>query len=211
MTGPNAVELLGYYGGDITHAASAWTSTTREMTPERIERIPKLFAMLAGETPRHETPFEKSMIHFLVRSDIASHIHIIKHRIGVSVNAESARYKELKEGNAYIPADWPERQKEILRNHIAASQARYHDTIAELVGAGLDRKRAKESARFFLPYAAQITADVSFNFRSFVHFQELRNHPAAQLEIREIAAEMLRLVKSIQGEPFKHSLQAFGL
>jgi hypothetical protein len=33
----------------------------------------------------------------LINSDIASHIHKIKHRIGVSVNADSARYKELKD------------------------------------------------------------------------------------------------------------------
>lgn len=211
MIGPNTVELLGHYGGDLTHAASAWTSTVRELTPERVERIPKLFAMLAGETPRHETPFEKSMIHFLVRSDIASHIHLIKHRVAVSVNAESARYKELRQDNAYIPADWPEWLRARLKEHIVEGQALYHDVMKELVAVKFDRKRAKESARFFLPYASQITADVSFNFRSFVHFQELRNHEAAQLEIREIAAEMLRLVKAIEGNPFRHSLEAFGL
>jgi len=213
MIGPNTVELLGYYGGDTTHAASAWTSTSRDMTPERIERLPKLFAMLAGESPRHETPFEKSMMHFLVRSDVASHIHLIKHRVGVSVNAESARYKELKEDNAYIPHDWGNGEWKVrLIQHIHESQDLYHRCISDLTKRlGIDRKRAKESARFFLPYAAQITADVSFNFRSFVHFQELRNHPAAQLEIRAIAAEMLRLVKEIPGAPFKHSLDAFGL
>jgi hypothetical protein len=34
--------------------------------------------------------------------------------------------------------------------------------------------------------------------------------PNAQKEICEIAAEMLRLVKEIPGEPFKYTIEAFG-
>lgn len=41
-----------------------------------------------------------------MNTDIASHIHLIKHRIGVSVNTESARYKELHEDKYYLPQDW---------------------------------------------------------------------------------------------------------
>ena len=91
----NSVELLGFYGSDEVHACSAWTSTSRDITSDKKARIPALLKMLADAG--HHTPFEKSSLHFLVNCDIASHIHIIKHRIGVSVNGESARYKELKE------------------------------------------------------------------------------------------------------------------
>ena len=56
-------------------------------------------------------------------------------------------------------------------------------------------KRAKESARLYLPYGIQITADIMFNWRSFAHFQKLRNDEHAQLEVRELSAEMLRLVE----------------
>ncbi|NBX97570.1 hypothetical protein EBQ81_01735 [bacterium] len=56
----------------------------------------------------------------------------------------------------------------------------YHDCIKDLTeNYGVDRKRAKESARFFRGYNTQITADVSFNWRSFYHFQSLRNKPNA--------------------------------
>jgi thymidylate synthase ThyX len=34
-----------------------------------------------------------------------------------------------------------------------------------------------------------------FNWRSFYHFLNLRNKPEAQKEIRDIAAQMLELVK----------------
>ena len=65
----NSDELLGYYGNDQVHACSAWTSTSRDLTEDKIQRIPKLLKMLADAG--HHTPFEKSSLHFLVNSDIA--------------------------------------------------------------------------------------------------------------------------------------------
>jgi thymidylate synthase (FAD) len=202
----NEIQLIGTYGNDQTHAMSAWTSTSRELTEDKKNRIPALLKMLAENG--HETPFEKSSLHFLVTADIASHIHCLKHRIGVSINCESARYKELKEDKCYIPHDWSDEEQKLLQEHCDQSLKRYHEALARLTPV-LGRKRAKESARFYLPYATQLTFDVMFNMRSFVHFQRLRNDEAAQVEIREIAQEMLRLVKEC-GE-YEHTLTAFGL
>jgi len=206
----NKVELIGHYGGDESHALSAWTSTSRDLNEEKRGRIDKLLFMLAREG--HHTPFEKSSLHFLVSTDIASHIHILKHRIGVSVNAESARYKQLKENNYYIPKDWPVTWSQKLVDYTEDGLKLYHQCINSLTeNYGFDRKRAKESARFFRPYNTQITADVMFNFRSFAHFIGLRNKENAQKEIRDIAEEMLTLVKNIECNPFKFSLEGFNL
>jgi thymidylate synthase (FAD) len=202
----NDVELLGYYGGDQTHALSAWTSTSRDLTEEKRGRIDKLLGTLAADG--HHTPFEKSMLHFLVVCDTASHIHIIKHRIGVAVNAESARYKEHKEDKWYIPEDWPEALQRALDAHSKNSFMQYHEAVKVLEAEGFSRKRAKESARFFLPYSSQLTLDVGFNFRSFMHFQGLRNDDHAQVEIHEIAQKMLDLVWAT-GD-FDKSLEGFG-
>ena len=98
----NSVELLGYYGSDEVIACSAWTSTSRDLTEDKKARVGKLIDMLWSHG--HETPFEKGVVHFLVNTDIASHIHLLKHRI-TSLNAESARYKELKEDKLVVPAD----------------------------------------------------------------------------------------------------------
>lgn len=206
----NKVELLGYYGDDKIHACSAWTSTSRDLSTEKINRIDSLLSMLAKEG--HHTPFEKSYLHFLVTTDIASHIHIIKHRVGVSVNGESARYKEIKEDKYLIPEDWPELWQRHLDTYTKEGLRLYHECLSDLVdNYGIDRKRAKESARFFRGYNTQITADVSFNWRSFYHFQSLRNKPNAQKEIRDIAEQMLNFVKNIEGNPFKYTIDAFGL
>jgi len=65
----NSVELLGYYGSDTVHAQSAWTSTSRDLTNDKLDRIPNLLNMLASEG--HHTPFEKSQLHFLDNSSIS--------------------------------------------------------------------------------------------------------------------------------------------
>ena len=225
----NKIQLLGHYGSDEIHACSAWTSTSREMTDEKKTRIPKLLKMLAEQG--HHTPFEKSGLHFLVTSEIASHIHLLKHRIGVSINGESARYKELKEDKFFLPNDWkgiradngnvehPNHQNfihfgedwvNVLANYTDLGNTLYHKCVKDLEPT-LGRKRAKESARFFKTYNSQIDCDIMFNWRSFYHFLNLRNKEASQKEIREIAAEMLALVKAIEGNPFEHTIAAFDL
>lgn len=210
----NTVELLGFYGSDEIIAQSAWTSTSRELTEEKKARIPKLIEMLWSEG--HETPFEKASVHFLVTCDIASHIHLLKHRIA-SINAESARYKELKEDKFYLPEDWGNTPctmdhlkgkswEKVLDEYTNYGNRLYHKALEDLTPV-LGRKRAKESARFFKTYNSQITADVQFNMRSFANFLKLRASEHAQVEIRNIAWEMYRLVYNIEGNPFEHTLK----
>jgi flavin-dependent thymidylate synthase len=212
----NTVELIGVYGDDELIACSAWTSTSRELTFEKRHRIPKLLNDLWSNG--HETPFEKGIVHFLVNKDIASHIQILKHRMS-SENAESARYKELKEDKFYLPEDWigirhesdkPDYNHEwryILENYTKLGNELYHKCIEDLTPI-LGRKRAKESARYFKTYNSQIQSDVMFNMRSFANFLILRRSMNAQREIMDIANEMLELVR-LTGK-FNHTLNAWG-
>lgn len=222
----NTVELLGFYGSDEVIACSAWTSTSRELTEDKKTRIPALLEMLWSNG--HETPFEKASVHFLVNCDIASHIHLLKHRMS-SINAESARYKELKEDKYYLPEDWDipkiifgenevygnksnyfhgcKDWKQILGSYTQLGNELYHECLADLTPI-LGRKRAKESARFFKTYNSQIQADVTFNMRSFANFLKLRNSEHAQVEIREIAQQMLTLVQTIEDNPFEQTIKS---
>lgn len=230
----NKVELLGYYGSDLTHAQSAWTSTVRELDEDKLKRVDKLLEGLAKNG--HHTPFEKSSLHFLITVDDATHIQSLKHRIGVSINGESARYKQLLETKYYIPEDWkgikvkhsvgfiynsinniscnirfkPEETEwsRVLEWYTNLGNALYEFSLLDLTET-LGRKRAKESARFFKPKNSQLTFDIMFNWRSFYHFQKLRNDEHAQLEIREVAQKMLNLVKNIEGNPFEKTIKAF--
>jgi len=132
----------------------------------------------------------------------------------------SARYKELKEDKFYLPEDWNEIYpsgdgfklgldwKEILEDYTIQGNILYHQCLEDLTPI-LGRKRAKESARFFKTYNSQIQADILFNMRSFHNFLTQRMDEYAQLEIRIIAKEMLELVKNIEGNPFKYTLEAW--
>jgi thymidylate synthase (FAD) len=227
----NTVELIGYYGSDVVVAQSAWTSTSRELSEDKLKRVPALIKMLWENG--HETPFEKCNVHFLVTTDIATHIHLLKHRIS-SINAESARYKELKEDKFYLPEDWKgiqlsksvldddgifaigkddvgedaEEWTSILEFYTELGNNLYHQCLEDLTPI-LGRARAKESARFFKTYNSQITADVQFNLRSFANFLKLRLSPHAQLEVREVAKEMVEQVSNIEGNPFKEVLNVW--
>ena len=211
----NTVELIGIYGDDELIACSAWTSTSRELTKDKKNRIPELINDLWNNG--HETPFEKGVVHFLVNCDIASHIHLLKHRMS-SLNAESARYKELKEDKFYLPKDWigirhdgqveyNHEWRYILDNYSKLGNDLYHKCLEDLTPI-LGRKRAKESARYFKTYNSQIQSDIMFNMRSFANFLKLRMNENAQIEISEIASQMLELVR--QTGKFNHTLNAWG-
>ena len=217
----NRCQLLGTYGSDLTHACSAWTSTSRDLdTPNskgvtKRERVQGLLNMLAQDG--HHTPFEKSALHFLCTTDIATHIHLLKHRIGVSINGESARYKELKDDKCYVPYDWTQEEQDKYIAFMETAYQHYHEALdaveARCIADGWSkkeaRKRAKESARMYLPYGNQIDCDVQFNFRSFYHFLKLRYSVHAQKEVRILAKQMLEQVK-LTGD-FDKTLVAFGL
>jgi thymidylate synthase (FAD) len=228
---PNSVELLGYYGSDLTIALSAWSSTSRELTQDKLDRVPALINQLWNAEPnKHKSPFEKGVVHFLINCDLASHIHLLKHRLA-SINAESARYKELKEDKYYLPQDWQgikvssgldlhldyldlecDEETEwldIMKQYVNLGDLLYHKSLKDVTKAK-NRKRAKESCRYFKTYANQIQADVMFNMSSFNNFLQLRNEDHAQLEIHDIARQMLELVKSIEGNPFEHTIKAWG-
>jgi flavin-dependent thymidylate synthase len=203
----NTVKLIGYYSSDEKIASSAWCSTSTE-TQKNLHRIPDLLKTLAENG--HESPFEKSFFHFLITTDIATHIQLLKHRIGVSINAESARYKEIKDDEYYIPNDFPEEWKHKLEEYTKEGLKLYHECCNELTPI-LGRNRAKESSRFFRSYNTQINADISFNWRSFLHFYKLRSTKDAQKEIKEISETMLELIKNIDGNPFEYTIKAFCL
>ena len=135
----NKVELIGYYGDDLVHACSAWTSTSRDLNEDKIKRVGKLLDMLASNG--HHTPFEKSSLHFLVDTDIASHIHLLKHRIGVLLTEKAQDIKKLKKTNTSSQKIGPQNGKKnceiiqikmncitksskILKNHLKKTSKR---------------------------------------------------------------------------------------
>jgi flavin-dependent thymidylate synthase len=224
----NKVELIGWYGGDRAIARAAWTSTQADVESKTDEQIRDLIVYKLwnnGTGKAHKTPFERGIVEFNVTLDAASHIHALKHRLA-NINGESARYKELKDDRFYIPDDWADIKaatltgeylekhngktwRQILETHTKISDQLYHAALADIAPV-LGRKRAKESARFFKTYNSQITLSIMMNMSCFHNFYTLRADKAEQLEIQDIARNMLSAIKCIPGEPFKFTLEAFG-
>lgn len=229
----NKVELIGWYGGDRAIARAAWTSTQIDVDKKTDEQVRDLLVNKLwnnGTGKPHKTPFERGIVEFNITCCVASHIHIVKHRL-LNVNGESARYKELKEDKYYLPEDWDkcnlsedfnftgdynrgiicenENWSDVLEEYTKLGNKLYHQCVKDLTPV-LGRKRAKESARYFKTYNSQITLSVMSNMSCFENFLKLRMDEAAQLEIREIAAKMLECVKNIEGQPFKYTLEAWG-
>ena len=146
------------------------------------------------------------------------------------VTHNSARYKEFVADRFYIPEDWAgltlqedfledngeigyesgQYWSDVLKHESERHFKLYHQAVKD-ISKPLGRKRAKESARYFLGYNTQLNFDWQMNFRSFVNIQKLRNSPHAQREIKAIANTMLYLIENIPDKPFQYTLKAFGL
>lgn len=174
----------------------------------------------------HTSPFRFSSFVFGMTTDVATHIQKLKHRVILEAeNGESARYKELKEDKFYLPEDWRgiKVSEPHIVNHFGTNDwyevmekatnfqnFLYHESLKDVTLA-IDKKRAKETARFFKTYNSQINTLNKLSFDGVVQFAYKRNTEHAQKEIAFIAQEMINCIKNIPENPFKYSLKAFNL
>ena len=236
----NSVVLINYVGDDNLHALSAWASTFLELGIElpddirartdalvgaiiaqgkRKKSVKELLHYLANSTPAHTSPFRGSNLIYGMTIETATHIQLLTHTVAIKhTNAESARYKELMEDKYYLPADWLNygiRGKafyEALEEHTKRGNELYHGAIAALTEAGMSKQRAKESARFFKSYNSQLNAVRSMSFDGLMQLWSKRGeHSPSQREIAGVVEAMVQAVRDIPGNPFKHSLAAFGV
>lgn len=233
----NKVELLDYMGSDNSHALAAWSSTYLELdldmpneignrvdfivqhilaNSSRIRNVEELLTFLSTEG--HTSPFRFSMFHFAMTHDIATHIHLLKHMVAIYAdNAESARYKILKQDKFYIPYDWTGTEvrdywAKILHESSMLNIALYKQCYDELVADGMNKQRAKETSRYFLMYNTQLNDMKMMSFDGFLQVYNKRNLLSpAQREVGVAVELMLDLIKNIPGNPFKYSLKAFNL
>lgn len=238
MNTSNKVTLIGYTGSDKLHVLNAWASTFLEAgieIPDIIEErtdalvdfiekngkrkrtVPEIIQFLATET--HSSPFRASHFILMMTEDVATHIHLLKHKVLIKhENAESARYKQLKEDKFYLPEDWLQYGStgrywyERLKESSIATNKLYHQAIGDLVNCGMPKARARESARYFKQYNSQLNVFRTISFDGLRQLHEKRGSgSASQLEVSELVDEIVRQVAAIPGNPFEHSLKAWGL
>lgn len=69
---------------------------------------------------------------------------------------------------------------------------------------------AKEQARIILPLCLNTKFIWTGSLAAYLHLFNLRLKPDAQKETRDVANAMLQEIKSIPGDPFKYTFEAFG-
>ena len=144
----------------------------------------------------HFSPFEHASFTFAIEglSRVASH-QLVRHRLA-SYSQQSQRYVGMSCQSCIIP---PEVAKNIDALAVFRKQAENAwNCYKELIDMGI----SKEDARFILPHGAETKLVMSMNARELHHFFELRLCRRAQWEIRELARQMLILVRETSPELF---------
>jgi thymidylate synthase (FAD) len=187
--------LDGALASDLAVVNGARVSFNAE-SQEMAERDEGLIRFLMRE--RHGSPFEHGYFRFLVKAPLFVVREHHRHRAGHSYNEWSGRYSKL-EAEFYVPEyvrtqvgkpgaysfePVDEDTREAARRDIEANALRAFETYERLLEQGV----AKEVARSVLPLSTYTKYYWSCNPRSLMHFCSLRNHDAAQFEIREYAA-----------------------
>jgi thymidylate synthase (FAD) len=137
----------------------------------------------------HLSMFEHASATFLIDGVSRACTHqLVRHRIA-SFSQQSQRYVN-EQGFEYVtPQTVKDNPQSKRRFDEAVEFAR--KSYKELIGMGVP----KEDARFLLPNACTTKIVVTMNFRELRHFITMRTEKGAQWEIRELALEILKLMK----------------
>jgi thymidylate synthase (FAD) len=128
---------------------------------------------------------------------------LVRHRAGFGFSQLSQRYVDESNIAFVLPPEIAEgsRAYELWSGACEASLEAYRALLGELVeaigseGSATSRKkRARQAARAVLPNAAETKIVVTGNARSWRHFIEMRGSGGADVEIRRLAVEVLRLL-----------------
>lgn len=156
----------------------------------------------------HLSPFEHVSFTFAVEgiSRACSH-QLVRHRIA-SYSQQSQRYVSEESGFDYITPPLF-KDDNVLYGLFLEAMKKAHDyyckIIKRLEEKGIKGEIARQDARFVLPNAAETKIVITMNARELLHFLKVRCCNRAQWEIRELATEMLKLLKKIAPRLFKHA------
>ncbi|MBI5075386.1 MAG: FAD-dependent thymidylate synthase [Nitrospirae bacterium] len=156
----------------------------------------------------HMSPIEHASFTFAVEgiSRACSH-QLVRHRLA-SYSQQSQRYVGEEAGFDYVIPPTIKGDADLERYFIesmAKAQKAYNQIVKKLNKKGMKGEAANQDARFVLPNAAETKIMITMNARELLHFFRQRCCNRAQWEIRAMAVEMLKLVKSIAPTVFSGS------
>lgn len=139
----------------------------------------------------HLSPFEHISFTFGLDglSRICTH-QLVRHRMA-SYSQQSQRYVSMERAECIVPPSIE--NEKIMNERYCDLVKKAHELYLEMIDKGIP----KEDARYILPHGWQTRITLTMNARELHHFFRLRTCKRSQWEIREIAREMLRLVRQV--------------
>lgn len=169
----------------------------------------------------HESPLEHISFTFGIEGVSRSLLaQLTRHRIA-SYSVKSQRYVNEGKFEFIIPKEIEANEKakkiflDAMEDDVKAygslTEILFEKHYADMIASGVPEKKAKgaaekkaiEDARYVLPNACETKLIATFNARSLLNFFNHRCCERAQWEIRDLASEMLKLVKEICPVIFK--------
>lgn len=200
------------------HDVSQWTTDT-DVAGEKLCEIAGRVCYMSFARPRpggnaayishllevgHGSVLEHAVFNLLITGVSRSFTHeLIRHRAGFGYSQLSQRYVDESTTDFVEPdciAEDPSLHTVWMEAISQAHQA-YRRLVEGLMGRFADvadqtlrRKMARQAARSVLPNATETKIFVTANARALRHFIEMRCHESAEVEIRKVAAEVLKVL-----------------
>lgn len=184
----NKVELVKEnlsYDEVLSKIEQATRLCYRSKRSETREQREKFLKNLMGVG--HESIIEHGSLSFLITTDRACANQIVRHRLA-SYSQESTRYVNLSDLEIVLDQTYTEAEKLA----ITITCERILETYDYLGG---DKKSARDKARAILPQCTATRLYMTMNFREIRHFLKLRLDKVAHQSIREIAYQILKIMK----------------
>lgn len=201
------------------HEVSTWTTDT-EVAAQKLCEMAGRVCYMSFARPRpggnatylshikevaHGSVLEHAVWNFIITGVSRSFTHeLVRHRAGFGYSQLSQRYVDESVADFVVPdciADDPELH-EIWRAAVEQAQYAYVRLVeglqrkfTEVEDKTLRRKLARQAARSVLPNATETKIFVTANSRALRHFIELRCNEHAEVEIRQVAAQVLEIMQ----------------
>ncbi len=199
----------------LCYSSSKISEVQRNLNEEKTSKFVKMLADLAHESPLEHITFTFG-IEGVSRAFLAQ---LTRHRIA-SYSVQSQRYVKKENFEYVIPPEilnLPEAKEEFLlameedqKHYQKLTDLLFKHHFEEMKKFSKNdqdiqkdaEKKAIEDARYVLPNSCFTNIICTFNARSLLNFFTLRCCQRAQWEIREVATEMLKLVKNVAPNVF---------
>lgn len=124
---------------------------------------------------------------------------VTRHRIGMAVTQQSQRETSGDNFHFVIPPNilLHEDTRTFFFKKMQFDMDAYEQMRLMLEAHGYKKQSCQEDARSLLPNACETKFVLTFNARALLHFIELRNCRKAQLEVRNLSNQILKLVTPI--------------